>query len=182
MSRSRTFVLAFGFVAASAVLVHAAGSKFNVKPGLWQVTMTGSANGAPPIPADTLARLTPEQRARLEAAMQAAMARSGAPRTFQSCITEKEIERGLDFTDPQQKSCRQTVVTRTATVMEVHVECTGKETMTGTFRYQASSPESVNGSSEMVFSDGTKTMTAKHSMQGKWLGADCGAVKPSDPE
>jgi hypothetical protein len=28
-------------------------------------------------------------------------------------------------------------------------------------------------------SDGNNTMTSKHTIQGKWLGADCGNVKPS---
>jgi hypothetical protein len=179
MSNSRTIFLALGLIAVSAMLVQAAEAKFNMKPGLWEITMTGSSTGAPPIPADTLARMSPEQRAKFEAAMQAAMARSNAPHIFKSCVTEKELERGPDFSDPNQKNCKQTVVTRTSSIMEVRVECTGAEKMSGRLRYEAVSREAVRGNTEMVISDGTKTMTSKHSIQGKWLAADCGSVKPS---
>ena len=33
----------------------------DVKPGLWETTMTSQMSGMPPIPPEALARLTPEQ-------------------------------------------------------------------------------------------------------------------------
>ena len=38
----------------------------NVKPGLWETTATYKRSGASPIPSEALAKLNPEQRARLE--------------------------------------------------------------------------------------------------------------------
>ncbi len=61
----------------------------NVKLGLWEVTSTTNVSGMPPIPDDVLARMTPEQRARMEAAMKA---RSGeGPKTTvrKECITKE---------------------------------------------------------------------------------------------
>jgi Protein of unknown function (DUF3617) len=182
MSMSRTVFLALGLAALSAVLVRAAEAKFNVKPGLWEVTTTGTTTGAPPIPAATLAQMSPEQRARIEAAIKAAMARSGAPHVFETCVTPKQLEEGPDFTDPDQKSCKQTVVRRSSTVMEVHVECTGEQRMSGNVRFQAISSEAVKGSTVMTVSNGGNTMTANRDIQGKWLGAGCGSVKPAGRE
>ena len=54
-----------GAMLAFILLAHAADSiKLNVKPGLWEFSSAGQANGMPPIPDEALARLTPEQRAR----------------------------------------------------------------------------------------------------------------------
>lgn len=182
MSKSRAIFIALGLLAVSAVLVRAAEAKFNMKPGLWEITTTGTTTGAPPIPEDVLARMSSEQRARFEAAMKTAMARSNAPHVFKSCVTEKELEKGPDFNDPKQKSCKQTVLKRTSTRMEVHVECTGAQQMSGTFRFQAVSSEAMTGRTDMTITNGGKTMTATHDMQGKWLGADCGSVKPAGGE
>jgi len=53
----------------------------NVRPGLWEMMVLGEGSGMPPIPAEALARLTPEQRAKFEAAM-AARTAAPASRTF----------------------------------------------------------------------------------------------------
>lgn len=53
-------------------IVFAATEPLNVKTGLWQVTEISTTSGVPPLPAGMQARLdkmTPEQRAKLEAAM-----------------------------------------------------------------------------------------------------------------
>ncbi len=179
MSMSKAVLLGFGVSAGAILLAHAAGPKFNIKPGLWEITSTGTSSGTPPIPDDVLARMSPDQRAKFEASMQAAMAQANAPHVVKSCITEKQLEQGPDFGGGDSKSCKQTIVTQTSTAMEVHMECSGEQKMSGTLRYQAVSSEAVSGSTDMVVTNGTKTMSSKHNMQGKWLGSDCGSVKPS---
>jgi hypothetical protein len=74
------------FVAVSFLLVSivfAATEPLNVKTGLWQVTEISTTSGLPPIPASMQARLdkmTPEQRAKLEAAMKGRV--GGTPQTI----------------------------------------------------------------------------------------------------
>lgn len=49
-------------------------SKFqplNVKTGLWESTTTSTTSGQMPLPSDMLAKLSPDQRARIEARMNA---------------------------------------------------------------------------------------------------------------
>ncbi len=59
---------------------------FNAKPGAWEMTFSGLSTGTM-IPPDVLAKMPPEQRARIEQSMQA---RSGKPgsRSTKSCITK----------------------------------------------------------------------------------------------
>jgi hypothetical protein len=115
----------------------------------------------------------------MESAMQEAIGRNNQPHVSKSCITQKQLEKAPNFAEPHDKSCKQTVVSRTTSLIETRVECSGPQKMTGTFRFQAQSREAIHGDVSMVMSDGNKTMTSKHTIQGKWLGADCGNVKPS---
>ena len=64
-------------------------------------------------------------------------------------------------------------------MIETRVECTGQQKMSGTFRFQALSREAIRGDMTMAMISGDKTMNSKYTLQGKWLGADCGNVKPS---
>src|SRR5262249_50766038 len=174
----RTITVALCATIGAVSLSHAADPAFNVKPGLWEVTTAGNLSGAPPIPPEALAKMTPEQRAQMEAAMQAAMSRNKQPRTSKSCITQQQLDKGPTF-GPHDKSCTQTVVSRTPSLIETRVECTGERKMSGTFRFQAQSREAIHGDMSMAMSGGGNTMNSKYTLDGKWLGADCGSVKPS---
>jgi Protein of unknown function (DUF3617) len=182
MSMSRVMLVGLGLAALTAASVHAAAPKFDVKPGLWEVTSTGTTTGAPPIPESMLAQMTPEQRARFEAAMKSAMAHSGAPHTFKSCVTEKQLEEGPDFADRNDQSCKQRVVKRSARAMEVHVQCSGERAVSGVFSYRAVSREAFSGTMDMTISEGGRSMQSKRSVSGKWLGSDCGSVSPGSAE
>ena len=178
MSTSRVLFagLALSCCAAAAL---ADPISLHVRPGLWEMTSSGQASGAPPIPPELLARLPPERRAKFEAAMAASMARTAAPRSHRQCVTEENLAHGFN---PEKVpagagQCTQTVVSSTASVMEVHEECTGREKVSATFHFEAANPESMNGTIDMVMSDGVHSMNVKRVIQGKWLGADCGNVK-----
>jgi Protein of unknown function (DUF3617) len=65
-------VASLACTAAVTALVQGADfTKPNIKPGLWEVTTNPKMSGQMPIPEEQLAKMTPEQRARLQAAMQA---------------------------------------------------------------------------------------------------------------
>ena len=71
---------------------------------------------------------------------------------------------------------------RTATSMEVHVECaasgsTGAKAV-ATFKWQPTSRVSMPGTSDMTVTMGTHLMTQKSTISGQWLGANCGDMKP----
>src|SRR5438045_3135799 len=107
MSLFRSFLLGLGATVGSIVLAQAADPAFDVKTGLWELTSTGSMSGAPPIPAEALARMTPEQRAQMEAAMQAAIARNNQPHVSKSCMTQRQLEKAPNFAESHDQSCKQ---------------------------------------------------------------------------
>ena len=126
-----------------------------------------------------LARIPPEQLARMEAAMKA---HAAGEHTRRVCLTDKDLERPFRPDTDAESHCSHTVVSRTASSMEMHMECKDKgrlgTTADGTFKWQAPTPESMQGTVEMHMSDGSHTMTHRTRLSGKWLGADCGSVKP----
>jgi hypothetical protein len=169
-----------GLGLGAAVITAAVAATLDVKPGLWEVTSQGEASGMPPIPPQALAQMSPEQRAQAMAAMQGAMKRMNQPNVTRSCITQKMLDRGLDFQHPNNETCKQTVVSSTSRALDLRVECTGEQKTNGTLHIDAINAQTFGGTINMVSTDGTNTMTMKQTMQGKWLGSNCGDVKPAE--
>ena len=173
-----------GVLGIGAALLGVAGSALaqtstlDLKPGLWQVTSTGAMTGVAPIPPEVLANMPPEKRAQAEAAMQAAMARASQPQVTRNCLTQDQLRRGLNFDNKPNLSCQRTMVSNTSSLLVVHEECTGARRMVGNFRFTAIDRETMKGGVEVMMSNGADTTTMKRDLQGKWLGSDCGDVKP----
>jgi Protein of unknown function (DUF3617) len=169
-----------GFAAAS----QAGPVTLNVKPGLWEITSSGQTSGAPPIPEDMLARLTPEQRAKFKAAMAASMAHASKPHVYKSCVTEKSLQRGFDPSDYSSgERCKPTVLSSSASAMDVRAECVGErrgERSSGRFHFEAPSPLTMTGTIDLTMSDGVHTMHVKRVMHGQWIAADCGKYAHND--
>jgi hypothetical protein len=161
-----------------AIAAQADTIKLNVRSGLWEMTTTGDVSGAPPVPPELLARLPPDRRARMEAAMGAAMSRAKKSHTATHCVTEKDLQRGFE---PEKvrgaAQCHQTVVSNSGNAMDVREECSGSEKVSGHFHFEAVSPEAMNGSIQISVSRGSQTMTIHRVLHAKWLSADCSASK-----
>lgn len=160
---------------------NAAPITLNVKMGLWEMSMSGKASGAMPVAPEMLARMTPAQRAKMEAAMAQSMAAMSAPHTYKECLTQKSMQQG--FTTEEEKrgnACKETVLTSTATVMDLRQECGGRTKNSTHVRFEALNSETVNGTIDTVMSEGGHTMTMQHRLHGRWLGGACGNVKPRD--
>jgi len=143
----------------------------DVKPGLWEVTVQSS--GMPGIPPEALAQMPPEQRARIEAAM-------NTPHTSRSCLTSEALKKPLEFGDRPYSYCKRTVTRSSPGAMEFHIECdNGRTKSVGDGHFHTVSPESFKG--EVVMNNTTadgRTMTGKVTVSSRWLGSDCGNVKP----
>ena len=151
----------------------------DVKLGLWETTNTFQTSGMPQmnIPPDALARMTPEQRAKVEETMKGMG--SGSPRTTttKSCMTREKMNKQQMFGD-DQKQCTRTVVSSSGTKIEVRLQCnTDGAKINGTIRVEAMNSESVKGSMQMQTTSGDHTMNMNSTFTSKWLGADCGNVK-----
>jgi hypothetical protein len=155
-------------------------SKFqplNVKTGLWESTTTSTTSGQTPIPAEFLAKLSPEQRAKVEARMNANANSAPRTRTFTSkrCETKEKL---AEQPFASQQECKETVISSTGNQMEVKLSCDfGDVKSTGSMKIEATSPEAVKGSGQMTSNGGGHAMTINTEFSSKWLGSSCGDVK-----
>jgi hypothetical protein len=157
--------------------------QLNVKLGLWEIATHPQVSGALPITDEQLQKLPPEQRAKFEAAMQAALARGAQPRLFKECMTAEKRSRGFNAGSDQNKNCQTTLVTNTPSEFQSHRECVSEEgKQSFDVHFQVISSDHVTGTVNAIISHGAKTMTVNSTAEGKWLGADCGGVKDTELE
>src|SRR5258708_23095420 len=76
----------------------------NIREGLWEMTVTHSMTGMPAIPPDTLAKMTPEQRARVEAAMKQSGMGGPTADVPKECGTKEKLDKQSAFSD-NRKEC-----------------------------------------------------------------------------
>src|SRR5579871_1817336 len=114
MSSKTSLSLAAAFLCAASWSAQAQ-STFDVKPGQWETTITGQTTGQLPISQEAFDKLTPEQRARIEAALQA---RNGQSHVYKSCVKKEDLEKPF-ARDNQRPSCKQTFITSTSTKQEI---------------------------------------------------------------
>jgi Protein of unknown function (DUF3617) len=149
----------------------------NVKEGLWEMTVTHSMTGLPAMPAippDTLAKMSPEQRARMEAMM-----KGGASTDVRKeCITKEKIEKQLAFSD-NRKECTRTVLQSTSSKLEMKIHCEhGQQGATdGTLLIEAVGSDNVKGKMQAVTNASGRTMNMNFTFSSRYLGPACGDVK-----
>jgi hypothetical protein len=150
----------------------------DVKLGLWETTLTNQTDISSMVPPELLAKLTPEQRAQMEASMQG---RGGArTSTTKRCVTKDTMNEALASasTDNMKKmNCTRTFVTSTSTKQVIHMECTsGTNKTSGDVQAEVIDRENTKGSMVMTVGGGGRGGNMKMAWTSKWLGADCGDV------
>ena len=155
-----------------------------VKPGLWEARMSAlDADGhevAPPEQA-ALSRLSPEARTAMADAMKA----RGVPMPDSNgatkvCLTKEMFESGGWQQMASELGCTTNYSTLSGTTWKWHSSCTALKsesdgeavfTSAESYRTKVTTTATVMG----------KTNTSTRIVQAKWLGADCGDIKPFDP-
>jgi Protein of unknown function (DUF3617) len=157
---------------ASILLAAGKYQPLNVKTGLWETTWSSKITGRPPIPQEMLDKMTPEQRAKFEAAMNNMAAQAPKTRTSKSCLTKEKLEK--DPFNREDKSCTETVLNSTGSKMEIREVCTHEDTKTDvTVHIEAADSENVKGTVQSNASSGGNTMSVNGTFTSKWLGAAC---------
>jgi hypothetical protein len=175
-SHNRKIAVAF----AGALLVAAAAAadlvRPNIKLGLWEIT--ASPQGGMPTADDMLARLPPEQRAAVAAAMQAHAGMAAKPHAFKECMTPEKLGRGFKTADDDDSTCQRKVLSSSAGEMRIHGECTKPQgNIAMDVHFQFAGGDRMTGTVNIVRTMGGRSMTINALVNGKWLGADCGGVK-----
>ncbi len=178
--RRKFYLAIIGCIGVGCVVLDARAADkitpLDVKLGLWEVTTTNSMSGEIPIPPEKLAKLTPEQRARLEASM----AKLTAPTTdtHKECLTKEKLDKDLLFAEDRQE-CTRTIVNSSTVRLEAKIHCEDEETKTdGTLALNVENSDSVKGNMEAVVISGKRTMKMHITFATKYLAASCGTIKP----
>jgi hypothetical protein len=178
--------VAVGLVFAAAA---AAAAGFGLKPGLWQSRIikqvvdgrdvTAQVAAASAELEHAMAGMAPEQRARMEAMMgEHSGLTLGSSGNTRMCISADEARRDKPIVD-RERRCQPTAVEHSATRTTFTINCTSNGVLT-------------TGKGEAVAAGDLITSTvdlntraangAKHVLHNetelKYLGADCGSVKP----
>ena len=155
-----------------------------VKPGLWEARMSAlDADGhemARPEQA-AMSRLSPEARARMADAMKArGLSMPDANGATKVCLTKEMFESGGWQQMASEMGCRTNYSTLSGNTWKWHTSCAALKS--------ESDGEAVFNSAESYRTKVTttatvmgKTKTSTRVVQAKWLGADCGDIKPFTP-
>ncbi|MGH9433837.1 MAG: DUF3617 family protein, partial [Terriglobia bacterium] len=158
--RKTIFSIVIGL--AATVLLAAGGiTPLHVKTGLWETSITGSTSGQVGLPPEAAARLTPEQRAKLEAAMGAMGSHAPKVNTNRHCVTQEELTKD-PFTDKGQNKkwkCDDTVIKSTGSELDLHEVCgEGTSKMDAHISMQALDSEHTKGTIQSDLTAGGHTM------------------------
>ena len=134
---------------ATVLLADSSVQPLNVKPGLWEVTMSITLNG---------------------------MGTPPRTNTYKSCLKKEDLNK-YPFTDPDKK-CTYTILSSTGSTMEARGTCApGSEGAKIDFklRLDAVDTENVKGTGQMTMSGPGGSMNGNYAATAKWLGATCPA-------
>ena len=152
-----------------------------VKPGLWETRMSQlDANGqeVPSPEFAALSKMPPEQREKMAEAMRArGVQLPDANGTMKACLSKESLDSGAWQQLAAQSGCVTTFSTRTNSAWKWHSACAslhsesdGETAFSGSesYRTKVTTTSTIAG----------KTRTTTRIVQGKWIGAACGDIKP----
>jgi Protein of unknown function (DUF3617) len=148
----------------------------NIKLGLWETTRTITTAGQMPIPPGMLAKLSAEQRARIEERMKANSSGNTQTQTDQSCVTKDDLT-DADF-GASKENCTQTITSSTPDRASGTLSCEIEGMKYhGGLEVEAVDTEHVKGSSHGTATGNGNTLKVETSFASKWLKSSCGNVK-----
>ncbi len=151
-----------------------------IKPGLWQVQSEREVNGQKaPDPMERMKDLPPEARKQMEAMMKQRGVDMGQAGGLQKiCHSRESLDQGRWKDDSER--CKTDITSRSATAWKWRSVCTQPDAeMEGEAVF--SNPENYTVKTLMTSQRGGKPQTMRMTITAKWMGADCGDLKPMQP-
>lgn len=176
MNRTRLYFLIAACTVAGATLAAQAQTPLPIRAGLWQVRIESEVNGQKaPDMAERMKSMTPETRAKMEAAMKQRGMDPASNGGTKACYSGEMIERGR--LSELTGGCKIDFGSRSSTSWKWHYSCPQLATE-GDSEAIFSSPENYVVKSSSV-TNGSKARTSTTTITAKWLAADCGDLKPA---
>jgi hypothetical protein len=174
-------------LAVAALATGAAFAQSQMKPGLWEVThkmqsASGQMEQQMAQMQQQMAAMPPEQRKMMEEMMAKRGVKMGpggaGGMSMKMCMTKEMAERN-EMPTQDRGDCKKTVQ-RSGNTVKMSFTCTNPAS-SGEGQYTFNSSESY--SMKMVVNTTVQGRPETMNMDGsgKWLGADCGDIKPTKP-
>ena len=167
------------FAVFLSLTYHANAAEMNMRPGLWQITTTSDllwlAGQIPPDQMQSIKDLATEYGLDLP------QVKNGAA-TSNACITQEMAnQNSFPAFDQNQLGCTAKNATRTGNNYKLDFSCASNElTGNGTAQGSITSPENFSGQTQFDgVAQGNQPVNAQADINGKWIGASCGTVKPA---
>lgn len=182
----RSLALATALAATLTTHAVAADAPPPIKPGLWEVVNEGQQLNGQAMPdytaqmADAMKNMPPQMRKQMEAQMKSRGVQmapgSGGGMAVRMCLTPDMLAQNR--WQKSEENCKSEIVSRSGSTWKWKVTCPqGKGD--GTTTFSGSEAYSTQMHMTMVHDGRPQTMDMTH--RAKWLGADCGSVKPVSP-
>ncbi len=165
--------------AAALALGTASAGAQSIKPGLWETT--SKVGGNPEMDKamaqmqQQMASMPPAQRKQMEDMLgKQGVAMGAGGMSAKACITREMIDRG-EMQSQQQGNCKTTITDKTSRSMKMNFTCANPASSgEGLYTFQGDSAYTMKVTSTVKGAPKTTTIDAS----GKWLGSDCGTLKP----
>lgn len=189
---ARPPALAFRKLLGTSLLVLAPAAVLAVdmppmKPGLWEVTPDSQKVNGKPLPdmsaqlAEQMKRMPPEMRAQMESQMKARgiqMAPGGNGMAVRMCITRDMLSQNR--WQKMDGHCQNSALKQSGMTWSWKFTCTEPPSEgEGSTTFQSGEAYTSDMQMRTTRNGQAQTMTMKH--RAKWLGADCGGLKPIEP-
>jgi hypothetical protein len=175
-------------IAALALAAGGAFAQSQMKPGLWEITQqmktaSGQMEQQMAQMQQQMANMPPERRKMVEQMMAQRGVKmdpaGGNGMTMKICMTKEMIERN-QMPQQQRGNCKTTLQPRVGSTTKMSFTCTNPQS-SGEGEYTLTSADSYHMKMVVNTTMQGKPETMNMEGSGKWLGADCGDVKPIRP-
>ena len=175
--------LRLALVAAPLALAALGASAQSMNPGLWEHSFTlksqsGQMEKGMAEMQKQMASMPPEQRKMMEQMMAKNGVDIGAKaQTVKVCISPEQAAR-MDVPQPDGH-CKQDITQRSGSTVKFKFSCASQPPTSGEGEVTFSSPTSYTSKSVVNTAIEGKPERMTMDQTGKWLAADCGALKPA---
>lgn len=153
-----------------------------IKAGLWEVKHTRELNGQKmPDMSEHFKNMPPEARKRMEEQMRQRGVEMGGGGATKICLSEESLSRDDWAAAGAEHGCKTEILSRSASTWKWRSTCGGQppSTAEGETRFQGDT--GYTSVVDMTSHRQGQAQKMRMEMQGKWLGTDCGQLKPVAP-
>ena len=177
MKRDFLICGAVGLLVTAGTAVAAAGQSFDIRTGLWEISVVTESSGKLPMSNEDMQKLTPRQRAAFDKVIGANQ--GPRRRVIKSCVTHEKLDRDNVFESAEAgMTCSNKRLTRTRTDATGTITCSnGAKRMSEEFSFHVRDREHVVGTFHLIRSEGANALSIKGKQSGHWISAACGATR-----